>query len=133
MLDYVLFDEALCRRFCNAAAERGLQCAVEDDPMDGYVIHVTGEIDDAAAAALEALYDELMTLQQDLVDNDDDGLTVMAVDVTLAGGEERAIRLPAAFARRLHEHFDVDEIRALVTAIAQQTLTPDTTPLCCRM
>jgi hypothetical protein len=135
MLDYVLFDEILCRRFCEAAAARGLACEVEDDPMDGYVIHVDGAIDDDAAAALETLYDELMTLQQAMVENADaeGGLTVMAIDVMLADGEARSIRLPADFARRLHEHFEVDEIRALVTAIAQQTLTPDIAPLCCRM
>lgn len=133
MLDFVLFDEPLCRRFADHAASLGLRCEIEDDPMGGYVIRVPGEIDDATAEALEAHYDALMEEQQGLVESADDGLTVMAVDVTLADGEERAIRLPAEFARRLHEHFDVDEIRALVTAIAQQTLTPDTTSLCRRM
>lgn len=135
MLDFVLFDESLSRRFGAAVAEMGLRWEIDDDPMGGYVIRVLGAVDDDAADALEALYEEFMTLQQDMVENadDDGGLTVMAVDVTLADGQERSIRLPAAFARRLHEHFDIDEIRELVTAIAQQTLTPDSVPLCCRM
>jgi histone H3/H4 len=135
MLDFVLFDESLSRRFGASVAEMGLRCEIDDDPMGGYVIRVLGEVDDEAADALEAHYEDLMTLQQDMVENadDDGGMTVMAVDVTLADGQERSIRLPAAFARRLHEHFDIDEIRELVTAIAQQALTPDTAPLCCRM
>lgn len=133
MLDFVLFDETLCRRFCEQAATLGLACGIEDDPMGGYLIRVPGEIGDDAAAALEAYYDELMAEQQDMVEEADEDLTVMAVDVTLDDGRMRSIRLPAAFARRLHEHFEIDEIRELVTAIARQTLTPDTERLCCRM
>lgn len=133
MLDFVLFDKTLCRRFCERAAALGLACEVADDPMGGYVVRVPGEVGDEAAEALEAAYDALMDEQQDMVENADEDLTVMAIDVMLDDGQARSIRLPAAFARRLHEHFEVDEIRALVTAIAQQTLTPDTEKLCCRL
>lgn len=134
MLDFVLFDETLSRRFGDAVAALGLSCEIDDDdPMGGYVIRVLGEIDDDAAAALEAHYDELMAQQQDLIEDGGDGQAVMGIDVVLADGQPRSILLPAVFARRLHEHFEVDEIRELVTVIAEAAVHPESGPLCCRI
>lgn len=135
MPEYILFDETLRDRFIERVAAHGLTCDVEADRIAGYVITLPDDLPEDVEEALEEDYEALMNEQQDLVENAEEGSdrTVMAVEVALDDGRQVSVCLPAAYARRLHEHFEVDEIRALVAAIAQEVLHPRDGPLCCRM
>jgi hypothetical protein len=135
MPEYILFDEALRDRFIARAAAHGLACVVRPDRIAGYVIALPDELPEEVEAALEADYEVLMDEQQALVENAEEGgdRTLMAVDITLDDGRQISVCLPAAYARRLYENFEIDEIHALVTAIAREVLHPQDVPLCHRM
>ena len=57
---------------------------------------------------------------------------LMRVTSTLADGSPRIVQLPAAYARRLFEHFTTEEIHQLVSAIVQSALNPVEGPMCRR-
>ncbi|MDX9995980.1 MAG: hypothetical protein RBS28_11715 [Rhodocyclaceae bacterium] len=134
MAEYILFDESLRDRFTDHVRELGLSCEVRPDPIAGYVISVPDDLPEESEDALEEEYDALMLQQQEMVESDAGSAdrTLMAVEVELADGRQLSVGLPAAYARRLHEHFTVDEIRALVAAIAEGVANPQSGPLCCR-
>lgn len=134
MAEYILFDETLRDRFADFIRARGLSCEIRPDPIAGYVILVPDDLPEETEDALEEEYDALMLQQQEMVESDAGSAdrTLMAVDVELADGRQLSIGLPAAYARRLHEHFEVDEIRELVAAIAEGVADPQSGPLCCR-
>lgn len=132
--EYVIFDEALRDRLVRFLADLHIESVVYPDRMAGFVVRIADDLPDETLAVIEAEYESLMTLQQDMVEAaDEDERTVMAVAVELADGQQLSIRLPAVYARRLHLHFDIDEIRELVATIAQEAVDPQTGPLCCRM
>lgn len=76
-----------------------------------------------------------MEQQQEMVESAEESVdhTLMAVEIELADGQSRRICLPAQYARRLYEHFTIDEIRDLVTTIAQDAVDPQTGSMCCRV
>ena len=132
--EYIFFDAALRDRFLKAAADRGLVGTTHEDPMDGHIVALPEDIDDAVADAVEADYEALMDEQQALVEGTEEGDTrdLMGVSVTLPDGRPCVVRLPAAIARRLFQHFDIDEIHELVAAIAAQGANPSVGPICRR-
>lgn len=133
-IEYVIFDEALRDRLVSFIAGLDLECAVREDPIAGYVVRIADDLPEEVEEAIEDEYEVLMTLQQEMVESaaGSEERTAMAVEVALADGRQISISLPPAFARRLHEHFSIDEIRQLVASIAQEAVDPRTGPLCGR-
>lgn len=132
--EYVIFDEALRDRLVRFIAGLNLECAVRPDRIAGYVVRIADDLPEAVEEAIEDEYEILMTLQQEMVESaaGSEERTAMAVEVALADGRQLSISLPAVFARRLHEHFSIDEIRELVASIAREAVDPRAGPPCCR-
>ena len=131
MNDYIFFDSDLADRCADFVRHQGRVATLRPDPIEGVVVGVPDLLPDDQEAAIEACYDELMLEQQQRIEaDDDDDRTVMGVQVTLADGSDRLIRLPAAYGRRLCEHFTGEEIRELMTAVAESVLDPIDGPLC---
>jgi hypothetical protein len=130
--EYIFFDESLCDRFVQFAATHGLSGEVRADEMEGHVVALPDGLDDDIVDALEAEYDALMDEQQALVESADDGdvRDLMGVTVELPDGQPCTVRLPAAVARRLFDHFDAGEIHELVAAIAASVANPVAGPIC---
>lgn len=135
MSEYVLFDEGLRDRFVAFIRTRDLNCEVRHDAIAGYVVRVQDDLPENIEDALEEEYDTLMEMQQDMVESAEgsDDRALMAVEIELTDGQQLSISLPAVYARRLYENFTIDEIRGLVTIIAQEAINPQTGPLCCRV
>lgn len=135
MPEYILFDEDLRDRFVDFIGTHNLTCDVRPDAIAGYVLRVQDDLPDDLEAILEEEYDALMEEQQDMVESADgsDDRTLMAVEIALADGRELSICLPAMYARRLYENFTIDELRDLVTTIAEEAIHPQSGPLCCRV
>lgn len=135
MSEYVLFDETLRDRFVQFVRAQNLSCEVRVDAVAGYVVQVPDGLPEDIEDAIEENYDILMEQQQDMVESAEGSVdrTLMAVEVELADGQSRHICLPALYARRLYEHFTIDEIRDLVTTIAQDAVDPQTGAICCRV
>jgi hypothetical protein len=130
--DYILFDALLCRRFEKFIADRGLKGEVRPDPIEGFVVTLRDDLPDDVEQAIEDEYDALMTEQAGLIEaaGDSGERTLMRVVATLADGSSRLVQLPAAQARRLFEHFSVEEIHDLVSAIVQSAMNPVEGPMC---
>lgn len=135
MNEYIFFDAGLMDSFVDFATKHGLRHAVRTDAMGALVVELPDDLDDELDDAIEARYEALMDEQRELVESGEaetDARDLMGVTVTLADGEARVVRLPAAYARRLFDHFSVDEIQGLVAAIADSVLNPIDGPLCRR-
>lgn len=133
MSEYIFFDATLRDRFINAVAERGIQTDTRPDPLEGFLVILPEMLPDDIDEAIEDEYQRLMDEQQQLVETADDAdHTLMGVDIALPDGSPCVVALPPEFARRLCDHFSGDELRALVTAIAESVLDPQTGPICCR-
>lgn len=137
MNDYIIFDAALRDRFIAFLAERGVQSSWKADTIEGYVVAVAAELDEDLEDEIEDAYEALMDEQQALVESggpDGTGAapSLMSVEVGLKDGRAITIHIPALYARRLHEHFSVDEIRGLVGFIAQSAVDPAAGPACCQ-
>jgi len=131
MNDYIFFEADLAERFLAFAQEQGIAGTLKPDPIEGVVVGVPDLLPDDIESAIEARYDELMIEQQQRIeDADGDDRTVMGVELRLADGSTRLIRVPAAYGRRLCQHFTSDEIHDLMTAVAESLLDPVDGPLC---
>lgn len=130
--EYVFFEESLRDRFVTFAGVHGLAGAVRADPIAGWVVELPDDVPDDARTAIEAEYDAVMDLQRERIDAADDAQArdLMSVNVTLPGGRPCLVRLPAAYGRRLVEHFTFDEIHELVTIIARNVADPVDGPMC---
>ncbi len=135
MSDYILFDTSLCDRFVKFVTDQGQEYTMQPDQIAGYVVTLSDDLADEVAEAIEDAYEALMDEQQNLVESADasDERTLMTVTVSLTEGQPFAVHLPALYARRLHEHFTIDEIRELVTVIARSAVNPTLKPACCRV
>lgn len=133
--DYIVFDRALAERFARLIAGRGIAARVRPDAMEGFVVEIPGELDEDAEAAIEADYEAIMAEQRDAVESaqGDEARTLMAVTVTLPGGETCVVPLRAELARRLYELLTLEEVQELVSEIAAAARNPLPGSLCARV
>lgn len=131
MNEYTFFDLELEDRFVARLEDRGIACTRRDDPAGGRQVAIADDLDDNLLDELEALYDELLLAQSLRVESE--GLVnrrVVGIPVTLADGSSRTVRLSAEWGGRLLAAFTTDEVRALVTAIADSLTAPEEPRLC---
>ena len=131
---YIFFDTSLRDRFVQDLAARAVDCHQHDDEMEGYVVELAAEPDDALLEALEEIYEALMQEQMLLAEARPDwgSHQVASLSITRADGSTAVVRLPPAVARPLMEAFSAEEAHALVTAIAHSLENPQDGPLCRR-
>jgi hypothetical protein len=132
MIEYILFDESLRDRFLKIVAGQGIASEVRADQIEGFVVALSDDLADEVVDLLEDEYDALMVEQRCLVESLDGNKarTLMGVNITLPDGQRRMVPLPAIYARRLYEHFTIEEIQQCVSGIAESVLKPDAGSLC---
>lgn len=132
MNEYILFDANLRDRFLEFVAARGLAGEVRADPIAGFVVALPDDLADDVEEAIEDEYATLMAEQVSLIEaaGEDSGRTVVRVAATLADGSSRVVQLPADYGRRLFEHFSIEEIQELVSAVVQSAMNPVEGPMC---
>ncbi len=130
--EYMFFNEALRDRFVAFATGNGIASTVRQDEIDGFVVELPDDLDDALEETIEAEYDSLMEEQMLLAESDADLIShhVAGVNVTLSDGTTRAVRISPPIARRLFEHFSPGEVHEIATAIAESVENPVDGPLC---
>lgn len=134
MNEYIVFDPALRDRFLDFLAARGLPCTVHADSIAGFVVRLSADLTDQLDDEIEAEYEALMAAQRELSEAESTAArSQMMVTVDLADGRPHKVLLPALYARRLYEHFTIDEIRDLVAAIAQSAIDPPVGAACDRI
>ena len=132
MIEYILFDESLRDRFLKIVVGQGIASEVRADQIEGFVVALSDDLADEVVDLLEDEYDALMVEQRCLVESLDGNKarTLMGVNITLPDGQQRMVPLPAIYARRLYEHFTIEEIQQCVSGIAESVLKPDAGSLC---
>lgn len=132
MIEYILFDEGLRDRFLEIVAGQGIASEVRADQIEGFVVALPDDLADEVVDFLEDEYDALMEEQRCLIESQDGdkARTLMGVKITLPDGQQRMVPLPAIYARRLYEHFTIEEIQQCVAGIAESVLKPDAGSLC---
>lgn len=130
--EFIFFDEALRDRFIAYLADLGISAAHRPDRIEGFVVELPEGALGGRESRVEAEYESLMDLQRDLLDAAEgaEGQDVLGVTVTLPDGESCLVRLPAAYGRRLVEHFTFEEVHELVSIIARDVANPVSGPLC---
>ena len=129
---YIFFEPDLRDRFVQVLAARALDCRQHEDTMEGLIVELAAEPDDALLEALEAEYEALMQEQMQRAEARPDwgSHQVASLSVTRADGSTAQVRLPPAVARPLMERFNAEEAHALVSAIVHSLEDPQDGPLC---
>ena len=132
MIEYIFFDEGLRDRFLKVVVAPGIASEVRADQIEGFLVVLSEDLADEVVDLLEDEYDVLMVEQRCLVESldGDKARTLMGVNITLPDGQQRMVPLPAIYARRLYEHFTIEEIQQCVSGIAESVLKPDAGSLC---
>ncbi len=132
MNEYMLCDPVLCDRFVRFATDLGLVPEIRPDQIEGFVVALPDDLTDDIEEAIEDEYEALMAEQVSLMESagDSSARILMRVTATLADGSPCIVQLPAAYARRLFEHFTTEEIHQLVSAIVQSAMDPVEGPMC---
>ena len=132
MLEFVFFDDGARLRFVDFLAARGLPCEQRPDTMAGCVVAVPEDLPDALFADIGERYDALMAEQSALAEHDETLVAkrVVGIQVTLADGTARTVRLDGATGNLLLARFTPEEAQRLVEAIARSVENPVDGPLC---
>ena len=130
--EYIFFNEALRDRFLAFASGHGIAGTSRQDEIAGHVVELPDGLADELQETIEAEYESIMGEQMLLAESDEELVShhVVGINVTLADGTTRAVRVPPHIARRLFEHFTPDEVHEIATAIAQSVENPTDGPLC---
>ncbi len=133
MFEYMFFDHDLRQQFISFAHGHGVPCEAAEDSM-GLVASVAEDIPEPVSDELDRYYDELLELQAERVDQIDGAATHQAagVRVLLEDGRPCMIKLDPGIANQLLAAFTLEEVQALVQAIARSVANPGDGPICRR-
>lgn len=130
MYEYVFFDEGVRDHFCSELARMQVehQASVESTLM----IEVSEEIDDAVSDAIDELFERLLQVTADLMEEKGEGLEkdVAGVQVLLADGAHCTIRLDPDLVSRMLTAISMEELRDLCQTITEGVERRDNSPLC---
>ena len=135
MLDYVFFDRRPCERFLGYVRERGV-AAVLREGEESLEVSLPEDLDEAVGEEIEAYYDQMMALDQELFDA---GAAAGAGDYDAAGvvvnlrdGRTVYAEVEPRLLGRVMEVLAPEEFGRLVDAIVDAVERPDERGLCQR-
>ncbi len=129
MIEYIFFDAGLRDKFVAFAELRGLPCTSSDDNM-GLVVAIPEDIPEQMSDEIEEYYESLEDEQEELSKANGDLNRLAGFNFTLPDGQQRMLPLPSEMANRLLANFSMEEIQALLNAVADRTLNPNSGHLC---
>jgi len=130
--EYIFFDEALRDRFLQFVSARSISSQTRQDAMEGFLVELSGKLDEDVLDAIEAQYQALMDEQIVLAESVEGWVShqMAGVEISRPDGNTCVVRLPADIARPLLENFSPEQIHTLVSAIASSLDNPGNGPLC---
>jgi hypothetical protein len=136
MLEYVFFHEEPVRRFCSFLAELGLSPS-DDNSGESWLVTLDEEqVDDETADRIDAFYDDMFDLDQQLYDSDmqeeSENFGSAGVVVNLRDGTSVYADVPPDLLHRIMQALTPGELGDLVNAIVDAVEKPDSRPLCKR-
>jgi hypothetical protein len=132
VLEYAFFDSSLAQRFVDEAATHGAECRIADDPVAGWVAAIPDDLPEPVLDALDECYERLQQEQAVRATAEEGWVTkrLAGVQVVVADGSMRTVRLDGDTANRLLAAFTPEEAQALVQAIVRSLENPAEGPLC---
>lgn len=133
MLEYIFFDQRPWRLFIDFLRDEGLAPEfVEED--QGLLVRLPDDTDDRLMDAIEARYDELLDMNEQLFSEQEGEAHVHRAGVSVSLGDGRVVEagVPPALLNRILEVISTDELGQLVSAIVDAVENPDERPFCQR-
>jgi len=133
MLEYVLFHPKPFELFIAFLKENKL--AIETDENDGiYEIRISEEINKSLSEEIEAEYDRLIALNQELffAENPptDENYRMASVMITLKNGDMTSAHLPPELLARVLDVIDEGEFHQIISAVVDAVENPDERSYC---
>lgn len=124
--EYLFFDRALAERFAQQCETLGGNCVIDSQQPDGFVVRLTGTVDDTLAEAMEALYDELFFGEQaDMVEAEHESTAMTGMQIQLKDGRYTTVLIPPEIMNRLLSVFSVDELNRFMHDVARAIEDPN--------
>lgn len=127
MFEYPFFDESVRDQFVDRLKAAGAEYQVDDD-----LVAVSEAIPDDLAEELDLLYEELLQVSAERMEEEGEGLAInnAGVQFALNDGTVCTVRLDPTLISRITESISLAELRDLVQQVANAVETRDTRPLC---
>ena len=137
MLEYIFFHREPYRRFVDFLREQGvepLREGLDQTDVEGLVVCIQDNLEEPLSEAIEAFYDDMMVLDEELVaeSDDSDEMSQVGVAVTLRDGRSVLASVAPDVLNRVLAVISHQELGELVDAIADAVENPDERPLCKR-
>ncbi len=129
MFEYIFFNAALRDQFIQYVEQRGVACAVSDDPL-GLVVEIPEDLPDDVFEDLERYHDMLENEQAKLSRKEGDLKSLASFRFKLPDGQSRMLPMQTEMANRLLGSFSLAEIQGLFEDVARCTLNPSEERLC---
>ena len=141
MLEFIFFHRKPFDLFVADLTDRGLefQTTLDEDEKQfkEYEVHIDEDIDDELLEDIEEVYDRLMDLNQELVDEEegesDSNYHLASITVTLADGTISYAKIPPSLLSKVMTVISPEELGEIVTAIADAVENPDERSMCQRV
>ncbi len=136
MLDYIFFHRIPFDRFVAFLHEKGIRSETECSD-DGFEVRVPENLVDALSDEVEACYDDLLALNQELFESeqsqDPDNYQAAGVVLNLKDGRAVYADVDARLLGRVMGVLTAEEFGQVVNAIVDAVEDPDSRSLCQRM
>jgi len=133
MLEYVFFDPQPFDRFADYVKGLGLkpECRVSD--RDEYLVELPDDLDEAVTEQVEAYYEKMMGLSEELMaEEDEEHYSAAGVQVSLADGSQIVASVEPGLLQKVLTVLSYDELGRFVDDIARAVEHPDSRPICKR-
>ncbi|MDJ0881436.1 MAG: hypothetical protein QNJ56_07275 [Gammaproteobacteria bacterium] len=135
-LEFIFFHEDPYHRFKQFLREKKVPLLREDKDVtnvEGYVIVIEDNLDDALNDEIEDFYEEMMRLNERLVSTEaGDAMNIMGLAVTIQDGRSVLAAVDPAVLNKILTVVTQQELGQLVDDIVEAVENPDGRPLCKR-
>ena len=135
MLEYIFFHTTPLEMFLDYLEQKDVKHEV-DITGDTMKVFVPDDLEDELSNAVDAEYDRLFDLNQELMDEADEDsgeFSKVSVDVTLKDGTISKAFLEPALMKRITSVISYEEFSEVVRAITDAVENPDDRPYCQRV
>ncbi len=135
MIEFAFFQRPPLERFLEVARKAGVSARVEEEE-EGFTVAIDESLDDDLLEEMEALYDELLEMDQDLFEAGEaegDNYLMAGVTVQLGDGSTVYANVRPDLLQKVLGAITPDELGELVSAIADAVENPDQRSLCQRV
>ncbi|MBL7003839.1 MAG: hypothetical protein ISR69_07435 [Gammaproteobacteria bacterium] len=135
MIEYIFFHKTPYTLFCEFLNSINIPFkeGSEETDIEGLLIHIADDLDDAISEKIEDYYDELLEMDGGLVEEDPAGVIDQAgLAVTLNNGDSTLASVNPDVLNRMLTVVTRDEVGEFIDAIVNAVEKPDKRPICKR-